>query len=158
MVGNRFRKIVFFVSRPLNSLDGIIPSFAIGCADCQLTSFHSFILSLFLYFLVLTVPVPCVPGVSASSRTFSLFFLLFYPYVFVCYPYVARRYLMTYFQFFFCLTSPPTPRPQLTPTATCSHATTPSKNQVLNQVFKNQVFWLCHAHAFLNFRGHGNKC
>ena len=54
----------------------------IGCADCQPTCFHSFTLS------CVGVPVPCVPGVPASSRTF----LLFYPYVFVCYPYVARMY------------------------------------------------------------------
>ena len=43
-------------------------------------------LSLFLSFV--GVPVPCMPGVSASSCTF----LLFYPCVFVCYPYVARIY------------------------------------------------------------------
>ena len=73
----------------------------------------------FLFFLVLSfplpfffsgvgVPVPCVPGVPASSRTFLLYFYLFtrmysyvtlctgtysyvigvYPYVLVCYSYV----------------------------------------------------------------------
>ena len=75
MVGNRFTEIVFFVWRPLNSLDGIIPSFAIGCADCQPTCFHSFFLSLFLYFLVL---MSLFPVCLVSLLRVVLFYFFFH--------------------------------------------------------------------------------
>ena len=57
-------------------------------------SFSLFYLSFFLSFVGL--PVPCVPGVPASSRTFLILFLLFYPYVLVCYPFVCYPYSDSY--------------------------------------------------------------
>ena len=62
----------------------------IGCADCQPTCFHSFTLS------CVGVPVPCVPGVPAWSRTFLPAYIRMLPvccsYVLVCDSYVTRMY------------------------------------------------------------------
>ena len=54
----------------------------------------SFPLSFFLSFFLscVGVPVPCVPGVPVVcvESYFLISYLLFYPHVFVCYPYAAR--------------------------------------------------------------------
>ena len=88
MVGNRFTEMVFFVWRPLNSLDGIIPNY-VSWKGAQTVNERLFINSFFLF--CFGVPVPCVP-VCFESCFFTIF-LLFYLHVFVCYPYIARMYL-----------------------------------------------------------------
>ena len=88
MVGNRFTEMAFFVWRPLNSLDGIIPSY-VTWKGAQTVNQRAFINSSFLF--CFGAPVPCVP-VCFESYFFTIF-LLFYLYVFVCYPYIAGMYL-----------------------------------------------------------------
>ena len=87
MVGYWFTEMVFFVWRPLNSLDGIIPMqlrHVVGCADCQPTCFHSLFVSLFivLEFLFLVCLVSLIRVVP------FFMFLHFYPYLFLCFSYV----------------------------------------------------------------------
>ena len=86
MVGYWFTEMVFFVWRPLNSLDGIIPMqlrHVVGCADCQPTCFHSLFVSLFivLEFLFLVCLVSLIRVVP--------FFLCFYIFTRI-YSYVSR--------------------------------------------------------------------
>ena len=91
MVGNRFTEMVFFVGRPLNLLYGIIPIFRRDRVRRLSTNVLSFI----FYVFCVGVPVLCMPGVPASSRTFlsvsirmlpvcCLYVLVCDSYVFVC--------------------------------------------------------------------------
>ena len=98
MVGNRFTEMVFFVWRPLNSLDGIIPNY-VSWKGAQTVNERLFINSFFLF--CFGVPVPCVP-VCFESYFFTIFFTfllvgirmlpLHCSYVLVCDSYVTRLY------------------------------------------------------------------
>ena len=72
----------------------VLPSFSLSVSFLSCLVFPSLFLSFFLSFFLscVGVPVPCVPGVPVVcvESYFLISYLLFYPHVFVCYPYAAR--------------------------------------------------------------------